>query len=141
MSSKDFKQEIAQKFDVSFKFIDEELFMGCAMLSEALGEGDSENAGFTITNLVTDLVDEDGELEHYHKLLAEGRNVDMTEHAFYDDETFTIEYQGIKLHCRQSFNRHIETNLERDPETREIIGRDWTFSGAMNLATFSINEA
>lgn len=139
MSNKEFKENIADLLDVSLNVIENELFMGCSLLAESIGEGDSQEGEFTVTQLEADFVDEEGELEHFRKLVADGRNVDMTAHSFSDSESFIIERKGVKLRCSQSFNRHVDEDFERDPKTREIIKRDWTFTGMMELTTFSVN--
>lgn len=138
MSNRAFKQKIADKLNVSLDVIENEVFSGCAMLSENVGDGDHTIDDFVITGLTSDLVDEEKELAYHRQLVEEGKNVDMTAYSFSDSESFTIEYQGTKLTCSQVFNRHVEEDFTRDPETDEIIKRDWTFSGMMEMTTCSV---
>tara|TARA_Y100000310_G_scaffold337220_1_gene423720 strand:- start:1116 stop:1535 length:420 start_codon:yes stop_codon:yes gene_type:complete len=138
MSNEAFKQEIADKLNVSFEVIDNEVFSGCAMLFENVGDGDHVIDGFIITDLTSDLVDEEEALEYHRQLAREGKNVDMTAYSFSDSESFTIEYQGVKLVCSQVFNRHVDEDFTRNRVTGEIVKRDWTFSGMMEMTTYSV---
>lgn len=138
MSNKAFKQKIADKLNVSLDVIENEVFSGCAMLCENVGDGDHTIDNFVITGLTSDLVDEEKELAYHRQLAKEGKDVDMTAYSFSDSEAFTIEHQGTKLVCSQVFERHVQEDFTRDPETNKIVKRDWTFSGMMEMTTYSV---
>lgn len=133
----DFKNEIATLLKVDSNMIDN-IFSGCSMLSEAYGTGDVIDENFQIKGLSYEESDEDEELENFREHIANGDDVDMTEHSFFYSETFLLIVNGVTVKCFQSMNKHVEEDFEYDNVSGELVKKDWVFTGAMELSSFTV---
>lgn len=138
----DFKTELAAILEVDENELENEIFSGCALISECYGKDDAHGQigelDFEVTNIKFDESDEDEELKHFRSLVAQGRDVDMTAYDFFISETFTIKVGDIKAECRQTFSKSVEEMFTYKKGTREIVKKDWSFSGMMSLKGYGV---
>lgn len=138
----DFKTELAAILEVDENELESEIFSGCALISECYGEDDARGQigelEFELTNIKFDESDEDEELKHFRALVDQGRDVDMTAHDFFVSETFTIKVGDIKVKCYQTFSKDVQEDFTYKKGTRELLKKDWSFSGMMSLKVYGV---
>jgi len=136
----EFKSELAGLLEIDEQEIDE-IFMGCALITEAYGTDDEHGTAdfgdFKVTKISFEESDEEDELTQFRKMVAEDSDVDMTAYDFFASESFTITVNDITVECRQTFSKHVQEMFTYKKGTLEIIKKDWAFSGMMSLTDYS----